>query len=708
MPMRRKRDRLKTGLLLASALGFAVLGQFYFVKRREYVWDGIIFFGLALVCFAWLIATAARTIGMSRPEPATPWQERGHQILANRRTILVALALVFNLIAARSANATPAPSDYTLSIGFWLASLVLLFATFVSLPHLVASTQQAIRNTQYMLRHDHRYALELAFVTGLIVIGLLLRILDLEHIPANLSGDEGTQGMWALNVLEGRLRNPFATGWFTVPTMSFFVQAASLRLFGDSVAGLRTVSALIGTVTLAITYLFAHRNLGRRVALFALAALTFSHYHIHYSRLGSNQIADPFFMLLALLLLTEGLRRTKNQKQGAINDSRRATRNTPHVVLQANAWFLGAGLAIGLSWYGYFGSRVIVLVVAAHLVTQAILDRGFLQRNVYPLMLMTVIALMAVSPLLLYYSDFPANFNARFNQVNVFRWLANELARPDHDSVLSLVVRQIWRSISAFNYTLDPTFWYRAQIPLLDFVSGILFVLGLAVAINHWRRSVTRLVLLWFVSAIILGWMLTENPPSSMRMLIITPALALLVALGLDRLLVLAHWAIGGSRQQWNWLAVPLLAVAALLNVHYYFVVYTPTRVYGNPTAETATVLARYLRDGSGTGPHALNSETDEFRDDQRFVYFYGPPFLYYDFGTVQFISHNVPGVDVPPKGQDPGFRPRILGPTLFIVLSERLDELAAVQAQHPYGQLHEFYSEADGRLMFVIYEVLP
>jgi 4-amino-4-deoxy-L-arabinose transferase-like glycosyltransferase len=696
--MPRDRTRLKAGLLLASAMGFALLGQFYFFERRAYYWDGIIFTGIALICFVWLIALATRPTGIPSDTHTINWRARTSRALDDRRTIGVLSALFLNLIAARSADTRSLSGHYTLSATLWLASLVIFFATFVSVPRLLRRSPVQVRRAFDAIRHDRRYTTELALVLGLILIGLLLRMWDLEHIPANLSGDEGTQGMWALDAAEGRLRNPFSTGWFSVPTMSFFVQSVSLRVFGDTVAGLRSISALIGTATLLFTYLFARRNLGRRVALFALAVLTFNHYHIHFSRLGSNQVADPFFMVLTLWLLSEGLRRTRSQTHSC-SDTLGHGRNT-------QAWFLAAGLTVGLSWYGYFGSRVIVLVIIAYVFIQAVLEKGFLRRTSRPLIIMTIMAFLAASPLLLHYLNSPANLTARFSQVNFFRWLDNELARPGHDSVFNLVVRQIWRSISAFNYTLDPTFWYRAEIPLLDFISGLLFLLGLVTAAIQWRRSVMRWILLWFGFAVTIGWILTENPPSSMRMVIIAPAVALLAAIGLDRLLVLAQWTLGGGRQSWNWVGLTLLAFAAFLNVQYYFFIYTPTRVYGNPSAETATVLARHLRARAAASATLSPSDTQKPENSGPFVYLYGPPYLYYDFGTIQFIARDVPGVNVSPREEDPGFLSRVSGTALFVVLSERLDELAAILAQYPDGQLREFYSGTDGRLMFVSYEV--
>jgi hypothetical protein len=48
------------GLLLAAALGLVSLGQYYFFHRREYLWDGVVFHALAVLCFvlAWRLATA--------------------------------------------------------------------------------------------------------------------------------------------------------------------------------------------------------------------------------------------------------------------------------------------------------------------------------------------------------------------------------------------------------------------------------------------------------------------------------------------------------------------------------------------------------------------------------------------------------------------------------------------------------------------------
>jgi 4-amino-4-deoxy-L-arabinose transferase-like glycosyltransferase len=717
--MPNKHSRLRVGLFLAATLVFAVLGQAYFFWKREYTWDAALFFALALGCFLFSLR-AQRSRRGARPQaaPARPWFDRLGEHLRSGRSLTIGLAVLLSWAAARSANTQPPPDDFSFSVGLWLASLALLFGAFIPWQGLNSRFQggSVVSPTLSLSAPsiNRRTAAEAGLVLGLVLAGFVVRAWDLEQIPANLSGDEGTQGMWAVDALTGRLRNPFATGWFTVPTLSFFAQAGSLRLFGDSVAGLRMLSALVGTATLAFTFLLARRILGRRIALIALATLTFSHYHIHFSRLGSNQIGDPLFMTLALWLLTEALRRTSTRETAVVVppgvplNTAGPVHHTRLASGHAQLWFLATGFVLGLSWYGYFGSRVIALVVAVYLALEALRKKDFWKQSGRSIALMVLMAILTISPLLLYYARYPENLSARFNQVSFFHWLNNELQRPDHASTISLVLRQVWRSVSAFNYTLDPTFWYHAQIPLLDFVSGIFFVLGLAVAIRRWWRPGVQLLLLWFGLALTMGWILTENPPSSMRMVIIAPAIAMLVALGLDRVLGLARWAVGGSRAEWNRVGLGVLAVAATLNVQFYFFDYTPSRVFGNPTAETATVLARHLEETTWPNANASQTRATQPPDGSPFVYFYGPPFLYYDFGTIRFIARDVPGMSVPPRDEDPDFLTPVTGPTIFVVLSERLEELATIQAQHPNGKSTEFRSEADGRLMFTVYEVRP
>ncbi len=662
-----RREHVASALLLATGLGFALLGQFYFAYRRVYVWDGVLFWCVALLAFALLLRRTRRAKGEKRVWLG--WRVLRWVSEHPTRALAAGGGLWLALLAGWLARRGGERVDFSAVLWLWLVGMAWFNVAFA--PSVTVREVQA-----RLMRRFRGRRLECAGMVLLLALALAVRVVDLEHIPANLGGDEGTQGVAALELVEPPLGNPFATGWFSVPTMSFLAYGLSMRIFGESVAGLRTLSALIGAATVLTTFLLARELWGRWVAWLAGATLACSHYHVHFSRLGSNQIADGLFVTLALWLLVRGLRSRQQ------------------------IYFALAGTVTGLGWYGYFGARLVGLVVACYLIWRALTLTGprFLARYGGQLLILGSAALVAIAPLLFHYAAHPETFASRFNQVSIFSsgWLAREQEITGR-GVASLMLQQFWKSISAFHYTLDPTFWYRASIPLLDFLSGIAFVFGLAWATLRCRWPGNSLVSCWFWLALILGWVLTENPPSSMRLTIIAPALALFVALGLTGLARVVRRISGLTPCVLGFSSCVLLVAIAALNLHYYFVVYTPTRVYGNPNAEAATVLGRYLAQ----------------QDDDLRVYFYGSPFMYWDFGTLSFLARDVGGVDVamvPPGGGAGGetLVPDAGQEARFVFLPQRLSELDAVRARYPHGVETAVHSPADERLLYVVYEVGP
>jgi hypothetical protein len=291
--------------------------------------------------------------------------------------------------------------------------------------------------------------------------------------------------------------------------------------------------------------------------------------------------------------------------------------------------------------------------------------------------------------LLIHYAAYPDTMASRAGQVSVLSngWLEREKAYTGRTAA-AILLRQFGRAFSAFHYTPDPTFWYHPSIPLLDVVSGILLLFGLAWAVARWREHGNVLLVLWFLLAVILGWALTENPPSGQRMVIVAPASALLVALGLEWLSGFVRRTFSRPWLTWGGLAAVLLTLIAGLNLHYYFVVYTPSGVYGNPTAEVATRLGRYLRQ----------------EGDDRAVYFYGPPSMYWEIGNLSFLVPNRLGIAVYPPEQGEGLDLAGVGDVHLVFLPHRLAELEAARQQAPGGVEQPFYSEIDGRLLFVLY----
>jgi hypothetical protein len=185
--------------------------------------------------------------------------------------------------------------------------------------------------------------------------------------------------------------------------------------------------------------------------------------------------------------------------------------------------------------------------------------------------------------------------------------------------------------------------------------------------------------------------MLTESPPSSQRLVIAIPAVALLVAIGLEQVVCLARRVLDLDRR-WGDLALGLLVLAvALGNVRFYFVDYSPSRRYGSENGETATMIGHYLQ---------------ELGESER-VYLFGAPSIYWKFGTMSFLAPDVVGQDVvepldaPPDFADGGDR------AVFIFLPGRKGDLAWVEQAFPDGRIREVL-DTKGRLRFTAYEIGP
>jgi len=655
-------------LLLPACLAAAIGGQVCFAQdygagRVEqlgpHFWPGVALYGLSALCLLVLTYTLEPE---EHPAPAgSACQPRTYWLARSWRLALLGSALAIGLLLPWDLSRRVQGASYALPFLLWVAMMGCYLCGFLGCP----PRWERIRD---LWRAHWREALVLA---GVGVLAFLLRAYAVGRIPYSLGGDEATQGLGALAFLEGTQTDMFAiSDWFFYPSFGYFSISWSLLLFGRTVAGLRMLAALVGTASVLLTYLLVRRMAGRTVASVAALFLAAQHYHLHMSRLGSINIFDTLFAPLLTLLLLTGLRRRQP------------------------GWFAAAGLTLGVAQYYYNGAKMLPFLTAVLVVYLAVTRRNLLRANLANLAVLGLGAVLAFIPLAVYEAGHPGSFTGRVAQVGIFQsgWLVEEAVRTGL-SPLRILGEAFLRAFFAFNYFTDRSFWYRPSIPFLDFAGAVLFALGLILALRDASRDAGRfLVVAWFCLAVILGGVLTTLPPASERLVVTTPALAILVALALVQL-------VGYARLLWGrltplWSVVPLVVALALVavNVLYYFVDYTPRHVYGNPTAEVMRTLTKDLSGREG-----------DFK-----VYFFGAPFIIYESALPRFLIPEVDGMDVAEDWQgDLGFVDEGRE-AVFVVLPERADHLAPVQERWPCGALTEMHSSADGRLLYQLYHVDP
>jgi 4-amino-4-deoxy-L-arabinose transferase-like glycosyltransferase len=468
----------------------------------------------------------------------------------------------------------------------WIASMVIGLVAAVKLDRTLPQTPATGYSRANTFFKSH------VWLIPVILVAFALRIYRLEAYPP-LHGDEGEMGLAAMRVLTGDAPPPTATGWLDHPALFHYLQAVPLAIFGRTGFGLRLLSVMAGVLCVPIVYVLGRRGWGPVAGLTAAWFLAVAHLHVHYSRIGLNNIESTFFLLLFLLLMT----RIRPQRVSV---------------------YVLAGLVVGLAQYMYFGSRVILLIAALLLLftwRKKITD-------VRQLAAFGAGLLLALIPLAAFYFNNPDPFVSRARFVFIFNGNnAQHILQSDQVSMpkdaLPLLGEQLRRNLNYFVGDGDLSPFYISSVPALDIVTGVLFWLGLGLALTRLRRFQEFAVLVWLGLGIFIGGVLTIDAPNSPRLLIVIPAVVLLAGIFVQRIgqLLSAY-----PRRVMTLLLIVVFAAVALLNVKIYFYDFDRDLIPGNLAADSIA------REFSSAG-----------ESSQAFLL--GQPHLYAHYGTIHFLA---------------------------------------------------------------------
>lgn len=216
----------------------------------------------------------------------------------------------------------------------------------------------------------------------------VLRISNITQLPPGYWYDEAHKSLVALEIVRGQRFPIYVTDNQGIEAGYFWLLAAWFRLFGPSFYATRYLAALIGTLTVPLTYwavVTTYRSHAQRrlVALLAAAWLSFLLWHVLWSRLGFEIITVPLFAIALLGLMAAAWQRQQ-------------------------AWlFAVAGAVLGLSLYTNPGARVLPLQA---LITFAIFSHGSWRRRIVLGLVFLATASLVFAPLGIYFIRQPAWF----------------------------------------------------------------------------------------------------------------------------------------------------------------------------------------------------------------------------------------------------------------------------------------------------------
>lgn len=499
---------------------------------------------------------------------------------------------------------------------------------------------------------------DLWMLTALTIVGFVLRVRRLETLPP-MHGDEGEMGMLALRVGSEEYLPPFTTGFLDHPTLYHYLQKVSMVIFGQSVGGLRMGSAIFGALCIPAVYVVGRLGWTRRVGLVAAAILTFSHIHIHFSRMALNNIHSVLMgiVMVGLLLWSDQALKSRSMAM------------TPLV---------SVGMVCGLAQYFYYGSRLLPVILGLGLVVMIWRYRTQFSR----ILLVPFGFFLAWLPIVPRYVEAPVTFASRQSGVNVFSELNAQAVGADGTWGILLV--QVKRNLRFFVDSGDVSSFYFSGAPGLTAVAAILFWVGLGLALAKFTSFPNFVTVCWFVFGLVLGGILTNGSPAATRLVMIFPAIALFGGVAVDHFVTLAVKAPSVTAERVrSGLVVVLALVLAQGGISTYF-----QKFADDPPQGSVDLIGRDFAE----------------RVDSADTFLLGAPRLFAEHGTLRFISS--PGeprnlfdaVELADQANNK--------PELFVVaLPEQKDELQRLSKQVPGGE-HQTVEGSSGQLLYFSYLV--
>lgn len=498
-----------------------------------------------------------------------------------------------------------------------------------------------------------RRALTMGLGTLVLLLAAALRLWALAELPPGLHHDEAFHLLSARAIVEGAGVPVYITGNQGNEPMFAYLASAAMRLLGAAPWAGRVVSAGVGIIAVALTFRLGQTLFpGRWVGVWAGLALASLYWHVTMSRWGSQPMLSAAAAAGTMLGLWHGAR--------------------------SGRWrgFVLAGASLSFGLWSYVAFRVFPLVPLVGGLALLIARRSWGRRLVQGGLLAAGVGLVLYAPLGYYFIRNPEWFFNRYSQITALEpggsGVAEQLAEHAEQVAASLVWPgagdQDWRQ----NYPGRPAF---------DPIQALLFGVGGVMALRRWRKPEAWALGAWVIMGLAPA-VLTEFPPQYGRTVMVTPALALLVGLGIDGLWRERRWWLRAG------LAVALAGSAAMTAYDYFVRWANDDHLF----VAFDSGLVQLAVDLSDTGPDTALYETPVHRDYPTLEYTLGPE------AFSHFRAFNGRACTVLPA--------RTEWPTAFgVIVGEDQRTLPALMAAYPNGDLHTQVDSA-GQNYAAVYEI--
>ena len=501
---------------------------------------------------------------------------------------------------------------------------------------------------QFLNEWTLRNRWELLALLLLTAVAAFLRIYRLEEMPAGFHGDEAWSGIEGLRILQEGWIGPYSTSAMGQATGPFYLTALLIWLFDVSRFSVRLSMGLFGIATIPAAHLLLRLGFGRWVALFGTTALTFSYWHLHFSRLGFGLISLAFVGTIAATALLWAMRSKSRWP-----------------------WLL-AGACMGLVPYTYFAYPFFMAAVAAMLAYYMLLHKEALRGKLTSLTLYAAGSLIVAWPVVSLILDSPDKYFVRMLGGSVGNYQEYSEADGTWENVQFLAQRAWYALNYLFSNPKRDAVDGSGGKGALDFGTALLAYLGLFISIKRWRSPPHLFAALALFFAL-LTLVVTEPSSGAMRRTIVAiPWVFGLAGIGAVFIADTLRRHFG----KWG-RALATAAVAALLlfggfwNLRYYFVELPQSSTF------QFTFPQYYLE--------ALDA-ANAFDEPGTIYYYSGQRSFTYE--TIRFLYAHNRGINRSREFGAFDLQKLDPGPVTYLLEGPYMQEIDTIMAMYPGGRL--------------------
>jgi len=500
----------------------------------------------------------------------------------------------------------------------------------------------------------------------LLILGAALYSIGATLIPTDVHGDECEVGLHAIEIRDSGNWNFFNLSWYHIPNLFYLIPGWVMWLFGDNLFGLRMAGAVTGLSAIPVFYLLARRLLHPTPAALAAFLFTISTFFVHFSRMGTGYNQAILLTVAVLYALVR-----------SIQDS-----DTRFVCL--------AGVLSAVGFLSYQAAKILMplAVLTLFVLWFARILSG--QRFRVALGAFALSFWVGILPIAAINFAATDTLFSRMKGVSVIAQDGRNLMRTDHKADASMgdiLAEQLRRSVLApVTYQDKSPYLTNHQYGgMLDPFPAIFFTAGFLTLFFMLRHPTVWLLFLWLIPVLLLGSAITDHAPSYQRLVGLFPILILIAApvlhgglLGIGRA---CRWT---ERTRLQMTAV-VLAVLLIMGMNRYFhqIMVKPQMV------DEWTRVAHYLNDSGPT----------------QYTYLFGPPHLYFKYGTIQFLAPGAKGENVEKRDEFLKNKVRRRGPVSFVLVRSHRKYIHKLRQLYPGGR-EEFHYNIEGGDPFTTYEV--